>query len=56
MRTNTHFILELLLFEGAAVAWAAWEFWSVRPKAKADPKAPAASPPESEDRPGHPER
>lgn len=24
-------LLELVLFEGAAVAWGVWQFWQVRP-------------------------
>jgi hypothetical protein len=50
------FILALVLFDGAAVAWALWEFWSVRPKrtAKADdPRARSEPSPEDS---GHPER
>jgi hypothetical protein len=56
MRTNTHFILELALFEGAAVAWAAWEFWSVRPNKKPKADAPAQAASASEEDPGHLER
>jgi hypothetical protein len=56
MRTNTLFILATLLFEGGAVAWAAWEFWSVRPKKKIDAQDRAASPSGSEKDPRHLER
>lgn len=52
MNSNTHFLLELTLFEGAAVAWAAWEFWSARPDRKAKPPERSGDSPES---PGHPE-
>ena len=29
---NTIFLMEFLLFDGAALAWAGWELWSVRPR------------------------
>jgi hypothetical protein len=60
MGTNTIFIAELILFDGAAVAWAAWEMWKLRPgktdKAEA-PSAFARVEPEtaSPEAPGHPE-
>jgi len=31
MSKNALFIAGLILFDGAAVAWAAWEFWKIRP-------------------------
>ena len=39
MTQNTVFLLETLLFEGGALAFGVWQFWSVRPnkKDKADP-------------------
>jgi hypothetical protein len=38
------FLLEFLLFDGAALAWAGYEIWSVRPtKDKAAEKKDAAS-------------
>ena len=35
-------LLELVLFEGAAVAWGVWQFWQVRPgrDRPIDPPAP----------------
>ncbi len=66
MGTNTLFIAELVIFDGAAVGWAAWEFWKIRPgkPPKADePSAfsptrnkPAPTQPELPDPPRHPER
>ncbi len=55
MRNNIGFILALILFDGVAVAWAAWEFWSVRPRKKAKAAEPVAAPPPptSEEDPGH---
>ncbi|MDX2237950.1 MAG: hypothetical protein NW203_10340 [Hyphomonadaceae bacterium] len=47
MSANTLFILELIIFNGVVLAWAGYEFWSVRRK-------PKPSPPKDE--PGHPER
>ena len=48
MAKNTIFILLLILFDGLAVAWGVWEFWSARP----DRKKTSADLPK---RPGHPE-
>ena len=48
MQFNPIFLGELLLFNGAVLAWAFYEYWSVR-KTKAEPKSP---PP---DDPGHTE-
>ncbi len=31
MGRNALFIAGLVIFDGAAVAWAAWEFWKIRP-------------------------
>ncbi len=46
------FLLEFLLFDGAALAWAGYEIWSVRPgKDKPDESKDAAS----EDCARHPE-
>ncbi len=45
------FLIETLFFEGAALAWAGWELWSLRrDEQKSPPKKP-----HSEDPPGHPE-
>jgi hypothetical protein len=32
MEINPLFLLEFVLFSGIALAWAGYEFWSVRPK------------------------
>jgi len=48
MQFNPIFLFELLLFNGAVLAWAGYEYWSVR-GAKSERKLP---PP---DDPGHPE-
>ncbi len=48
MQGNPIFLIELLLFSGAALAWAGYEWWSVRPGAREK-----QSPPPGE--PGHPE-
>jgi hypothetical protein len=31
MTNHSLFLSEFLLFNGAAVAWAVWEFWKIRP-------------------------
>jgi hypothetical protein len=50
---NTIFLMEFLLFDGAALAWAGWELWSVRPSLdEAAKKRDAAS----KDAARHPER
>jgi hypothetical protein len=60
MSRNTIFIAILILFDGAAVAFAAWEFWKLRPGktdnsetqsafARGKPEAPSPEPS------GHPE-
>jgi hypothetical protein len=51
MHHNPFYLIAQLVFEAAAVFWAGWELWSVRPGKK--DKAP---PPTSEERPGHLER
>jgi len=56
MTTNTLFYLETGLFEGAALVWAVWQLWSVRPNKKANSEAPSALARRSRERPGHPER
>ena len=49
---NSLFLLEFLLFDGAALAWAGYELWTVRPsKTKSAPE----DKPESKDIPRHPE-
>jgi hypothetical protein len=54
MGKNAVFILVLILFDGVAVAWGAWEFWSARPDKTAKPMPPLK--PASEDAPRHLER
>ncbi len=50
---NSVFLMEFLLFDGAALAWAGWEIWSVRPgKDKAET---AKMPGPSNETPRHPE-
>jgi hypothetical protein len=53
VKSNTLFILALILFDGVALAWGLWEFWSIRPqkRLKAEQSPPAQSPESS----GHPE-
>ena len=48
MQVNPIFLGELLIFNGAVLTWAFYEYWSVR-KTKAEPESP---PP---DEPGHTE-
>jgi hypothetical protein len=36
MSTNPIFLTELILCEGGAVAFAAWELWKIRPAKKKD--------------------
>jgi hypothetical protein len=54
MSDNTFFIVEILVFSGAALAWASWELWTVR-KSKDEPKDKPAQPGASPREPGHPE-
>ncbi len=53
MEFNPLFLFEILLFNGVVLAWAGYEFWSVRkkPEPEAHP-APQSPPP---DEPGHTE-
>jgi hypothetical protein len=54
MGANGLFIAGLVIFDGAAVAWAAWEFWSIRKgKAEALIDAEADAPQLSEHPSGH---
>jgi hypothetical protein len=55
MKSHTLFILTLILFDGLAVAWGAWEFWSAREKKAKPAPEPASPPPGPEEGPGHPE-
>jgi hypothetical protein len=52
MDINPVFVFELLLFNGVILAWAGYEFWSVR-KSKSEPPKDSGSAPPGE--PGHPE-
>ncbi len=56
MSGHTTFVLETILFEGGVLAWALWEFWSVRPgkQAKATQPPPTVAPDSPEDS-RHPE-
>lgn len=53
MTGNPIFLLELVIFNGAALAWAGWELWSVR--RSRDPKPPPGPSEGSADEPRHPE-
>jgi hypothetical protein len=56
MKTSTLMFLEFLFFDGVALAWAAWEYWQIRP-GKPD-KAPESRPSPEDTSPeysGHPE-
>jgi hypothetical protein len=60
MGKNPLFIALLVVFDGGAVAWAAWEFWKLRPNkedeaAKSSALARAAPEPTSPETAGHPE-
>ncbi len=50
---DTLFLMEFLLFDGAALAWAGWELWSVRPSQDEAAKKRDAASKESA---RHPER
>jgi regulatory protein YycI of two-component signal transduction system YycFG len=49
MDTKYIFLIELVLFNGVVLAWAFYEFWSVR---KRKDETDSSSPPRD---PGHPE-
>jgi hypothetical protein len=51
------FLLEFLLFNGVALAWAGWELWSIR-RSKDEPPKESASEPKSPSAEAarHPER
>ena len=51
MGKNALFIALLIVFDGVAVAWAAWEFWKARPEKPVSAEMSASPEP-----PGHPER
>lgn len=43
MNRNYLFIIELVIFNGSALAWAFWELWSLR-KSRRDAKSPEPEP------------
>jgi hypothetical protein len=56
MSGNPVFLFELLIFSGAALAWGAWELWSVRRSRDTDTSQPAEPEPgASSGEPRHPE-
>lgn len=55
MSTNTLFFLETGLFEGAALVWAIWQLWSVRPSKDTTAETPSALARSSAKRSGHAE-
>jgi hypothetical protein len=56
MKPNTMFFIEFLFFDVVALAWGAWELWSVRAKKELDQAAEdAPSRTVSPDAPRHPE-
>jgi hypothetical protein len=44
MAANATFIAGLVLFDGVAVAWAAWEFWLSRPTEQDAAASPSSEP------------
>ncbi len=54
MDSDSVFLVEFLIFGGAAVAWGVWQIWSVR-RGK-DWSKDDHEPPDSDDSSGHPER
>jgi hypothetical protein len=54
--SNALFLAVLALFDGLAVAWGVWEFWSARPGKMTSVEEPDSRPPTSAEDPGHPER
>jgi hypothetical protein len=56
MTSNTIFLAGLALFDGLAVAWGIWEFWSARPTKKAAIEDSHPMPRRSSESSGHPER
>ncbi|MBL8559081.1 MAG: hypothetical protein JNM47_10195 [Hyphomonadaceae bacterium] len=46
MDANPLFLIELLVFSGAALAWGVYEYWSVRPKKEDSPPPDDAGHPE----------
>lgn len=56
MTVNPIFLMEFLLFNGGALAWAAWEYWQVRPSRARRESETDTPEDDSPQRPGHPER
>jgi hypothetical protein len=48
-------LLELVLFEGAAVAWGVWQLWQVWPRGRDKSKVPVAPRVEASDPPTTPD-
>ncbi len=55
MKPNTLLFVAFLFFDVAALAWGAWELWSVRKDKRETPAAPAPITASSPEPPGHPE-
>jgi hypothetical protein len=55
MKPNTLFFVEFLFFDVVALAWGAWELWSVRKDKRETPEVPAPITTPSPEPPGHPE-
>ena len=53
---NIAFLLEFLVFSGAALAWAFWELWSVRDAGTQPGSETKDGATQSPDASGHPER
>jgi hypothetical protein len=56
MTSNAIFLAGLALFDGVAVAWAVWEFWSARPAPKPKAEEPNSTPAQSTQISGHSKR
>jgi hypothetical protein len=54
--SNAMFLAELALFDGLAVAWGVWEFWSARPSKQAKVEEPDSTPRQSKETSGHSKR
>jgi hypothetical protein len=55
MTSQAMFIAELVLFDVAAVIWAAWEFWAARPGGDTKEEASARTADPSPEGARHPE-
>ena len=55
MTPHTMFLLEFLITGGAAMAWIAWEYWSIRPGHDDKAAESDAASRESPEDTGHPE-